>query len=459
MSPSKLSVAGLQTYVSDLVAAGHAPAVSIAVWREDQVHEAAAGVLSVETSAEATTSSLFMIGSITKVFTASLIMRLADEGRLDLDIPIKQYLRDFHVGDSEAVQKITARQLLSHTSGLETDIYPDDLWDQGNVIARYVDRCFLLPQVHKEFGTKYSYSNVGYVVAGRLAEVASGMSWAQAIDEYIYRPLGMRFAVSSPLQLPRYSAATGHLYTTQSEWSVARDFYRPRGVAPAGSVLAMSASDLLKFGRAHLHEGRLATGKQWLSPASVKVMREPQVRLPARTSLFETNWGVGWGLGDCEGLQWFGHGGGRVGYQALLAVVPQHDAILSVQANGMKLGGAPLLRKVLSDWLSESCGTGLAVTPPEMRARELTPFAGKYGAAGFKFDIRQATDHLAAEFVLDGQSTEKVHFKLMPTASDSFAVYSQTGEYWDEVVFLEPDDRGIPKYLFFGNRLNARLSD
>jgi CubicO group peptidase (beta-lactamase class C family) len=455
MDEPGLSAAGLQASVDRLVATGRAPALSIAIWRQGQLHLAAAGVLSVETRSPVSTDTLFQIGSISKVFTASLVMLLVDEGKLDLDVPIRSYLRDFHVADAEATRTITARHLLSHTSGMETDIYVDDQWEQGNAIARYMDRCFLLPQVHKDFGKTYSYSNAAYVVAGRLVEVVAGMPWAQAVEGYIYKPLGMTHALSSPLQTARFSLAAGHLYAHggADRWKVAPHAFVPKGMAPAGSALALSASDLLTFGRAHLDGGG-----RWMSERSVRAMQELQVRLPARTSLLESGWGLGWSLSELNGAKSFGHGGGRIGYQALLQIIPEQGVVLSVVANGMSLGAAPVVREALSDLVLELTGSRPSSGPPVEQQRDLDRFVGQYGASGFQFNIAKAGPYLAVEFLLEGLATGTTRFTLRPAANDTFAVYSASGEYAeDDVVFLDPDEQGIPRYFFFGNRLNARV--
>ena len=98
---------------------------------------------------------------------------------MELDTPVKRYLGNFHVADPDATETITLRHLLSHTSGLISDssFNPDDPYDEEGAIGRYVDRCFLTPQTHKHVGNKFSYSNAAYVIAGRVVEVVSGMSW------------------------------------------------------------------------------------------------------------------------------------------------------------------------------------------------------------------------------------------------------------------------------------------
>ena len=93
------------------------------------------------------------------------------------------------ISDAEASESITVRQLLNHTSGMAGDFFPDDEGHEGNLIARYVDRCNLLPLVNPP-GALYSYSNSAFVIAGRLVEVVRGISWYQAMEDYHLQTIG-----------------------------------------------------------------------------------------------------------------------------------------------------------------------------------------------------------------------------------------------------------------------------
>ena len=101
------------------------PGAAVAVYRDGELVEAASGVLNLGTGVEATTDSLFQIGSITKLWTATLVLQLVDEGKLDLDAPVRTYLPDFELADSAAAATVTIRQLLTHTAGFEGDIFTD----------------------------------------------------------------------------------------------------------------------------------------------------------------------------------------------------------------------------------------------------------------------------------------------------------------------------------------------
>src|SRR5690242_9307862 len=145
---SKRVLGDLQGYVETLVSGQRIPALSVAIWHENTLYRATAGILNIETGVEATVDSVFQIGSVSKAFTASLVMLMVDQGKLELDKPVRHYLPSFQVSDADATETLTLRHLLSHTSGLVSD-FPfrhDDAYEEGSAIARYVDRCFLLPQ-------------------------------------------------------------------------------------------------------------------------------------------------------------------------------------------------------------------------------------------------------------------------------------------------------------------------
>src|SRR3954466_13339235 len=101
------------------------PGASLAILSGDEVAEASYGVLNVRTGAPATPDALFQIGSITKVWTATIVMQLVDEGKLDLDRPVVTYLPEFKVADADVTRQVTTRQLLTHTSGIDGDLFLD----------------------------------------------------------------------------------------------------------------------------------------------------------------------------------------------------------------------------------------------------------------------------------------------------------------------------------------------
>ncbi len=332
----KVLLNNLQAYVESLVEKYQVPAVSLAVWRDNQLYRAAAGILNRETGTTVMSDSIFQIGSITKVFTASLVMQLVDEGRVELDRPVKHYLPDFQIADPNATKTITVRQLLNHTNGMMGDFFPDDAHAEGNLIARYVDRCNLLPQIHPP-GAHYSYSNAAFAIAGRLIEVVSGVSWFTAIENRIFKPLAMQTAVARPTEVLRYSAAMGHVLNSEAseKWRLADECYLTLGQAPAGSTLMMSASDLIKFAKVHLNHGQTESGSSWLSSSAVNQMQESQFHLPPLSGVFDQFVGVAWGksIFKQSGTTMVSHNGATLGFESMLRLIPEQNLAFTVLAN------------------------------------------------------------------------------------------------------------------------------
>ena len=133
--------------------------------------------------------ALFLPGSIGKLYTATLVMMLVDEGKLDLDTPIRHYLPDFEVHDAHARDTVTPRHLLTHTSGFDGDHFTDT--GRGDdALARYVAGCADLPQI-VDPGRIWSYSNSGYAILGRIVEVLTGVTFEQALRERLFTPLAL----------------------------------------------------------------------------------------------------------------------------------------------------------------------------------------------------------------------------------------------------------------------------
>ena len=185
------------------------PGASLAVLTSAGVSAAASGILNLDTGVEATTDSLFQIGSITKVWTATLAMQLVDEGLLDLDVPIRTYLPGFRVADDEITDAVTARHLLSHTSGIDGDHFADT--GRGDdVLERYVESCATLRRV-LPLGATMSYCNTGFVILGRIVEVLRGSTWDEALRRHLVEPLGLTHTATLPEDVLRFRAAIGHI--------------------------------------------------------------------------------------------------------------------------------------------------------------------------------------------------------------------------------------------------------
>ncbi len=310
----------------------HVPAAAVAVSAHGEVIDHAAGVLNKATGVQATTDSIFQVGSITKVWTATLVMQLVDEGKLELDRPLHDYVPEFVIADDAAASSLTVRQLLCHTAGFEGDIFTDT-GPGDDCVEKYVATLGDVPQLFAP-GEMFSYNNAGFCTLGRLVEVLRGKPFDACMREHLLTPLGLTHAANGPYEAILFRAAVGHLEPEPGAdpqpapvWALARSN------APAGSMLTMQARDLLAFAQMHLNGGTAADGTAVLSPASVKAMQQRQVELP-RLRIMGDAWGLGWEIFDWSGGPVIGHDGNTIGQAAFLRIVPGKDVAVALCTNG-----------------------------------------------------------------------------------------------------------------------------
>ena len=353
------------------------PAAGVAVLADGEVADVAAGVLSRSTGVEATTESVFQIGSITKLWTSTLVMQLVDEGLVDLDVTVRSYLPDFAISDDGAAAQITVRQLLTHTSGFEGDIFTDT--GRGDdAVEKYLGELHDVPQLFPP-GELWSYNNAGFVVLGRLVEVLRGKSYDVCLRERLVAPLGLTHVAPSPYEAILFRAAVGHIEAGPGTGYVAAPVWAlVRSNAPAGSMLAMTPRDLLGFARMHLDDGRTPDGTRVLAAGTAARMREQQVVLPDLGNL-AASWGLGFERWETPDALVVGHDGGTIGQVAFLRIVPEAGVAVALLTNGGN--SVSLYRDVMGHLLAELAGVPvppLPVPPEEPEPVDATSYLGTY---------------------------------------------------------------------------------
>jgi CubicO group peptidase (beta-lactamase class C family) len=298
-----------------------------------------------------TRDAAFPIGSVTKSFTATVAMVLVADGDLDLDEPLGGQLPEL----DELGDVLTLRHLLSHTSGFASG--PDSTELSSGSLRRYVaDHCrrrnLVLPP-----GTGFSYSNMGYILAGRLIEEITGMSWAEAMESILLRPLGIAPAFICPPAGGQGGrpVATGHSVNLALGRTQPVRQSLAAAEAPAGA-LAVSAVDLVRLGRMHISPG--APGV--LQPDHAEVMRRP---VPAAEPFgLADGWGLGLALFRAAATDWAGHDGNADGTACYLRVDPAGGWVVALTTNtGTGIGlWQELLGRLADDGLPiPAASTGL----------------------------------------------------------------------------------------------------
>jgi CubicO group peptidase (beta-lactamase class C family) len=431
---------------------------AVAWMHGDETRSAATGVVNTETGVETTPDTLFQIGSITKVWTTSIIMQLVDEGKVRLDDPAVKYLPDLRFADEEETRRVTIRHLLTHTSGVDGDFFEDfGRGDDG--VAKYVEGCTKLPFVFP-VGTMWSYCNAGFVVLGRIIEVLTGKTWDEAFRDRLVRPLGLTHTVTLPEEALRYRVAAGHIVGLDREIKLAPRWDMPRSSGPAGATPCSSVADLLTFAKMHLDGGVAAGGARLLSEAAVAEMQRPHADLPPHPGDFAHHWGLGWMLFDWDGRRVIGHDGGTIGQNSSLRILPDERFAVAVLTNTTPTG--TLMASRIMRWLFGYAGIELPPypKPPETPpAIDLAPYAGVYEKNEARTEIAVDGEQLAATIVNTGplasSAPQQPPMRLYPVDASLFLQQMPGTNVFQPVSFLQFVD-GRPTY-FFASRLSRRI--
>ncbi len=396
------------------------PGASVAVLRKGRiVASAAAGVVNLSTQVPTTTDSVFQIGSISKILTTTLIMQLVDQGKLDLDMPIVEYLPEFRVADLDISRQVTARHFLSHQSGIDGDLFVD-AGRGDDSIAKLIMKATMVPSLFP-LGQKHSYCNLGFAVLGRVAEVITGKTYDELLKQKIFDPLEMAHAFSLPEDSLKFRCAIGHVPSRRKNvWHVTHTPYLSFGQKAAGSTPAMSAADLLKFAQMHLHNGRSVSGEKILTASSVKLMQRRQIKMQKHTSRAITHWGLGWFLMNWNGTRVFGHDGATIGQFAFLRVVPEKNLAVAILTNG---GDAAGLFEDVHGHLFQGLAKisePAAVAPTGNVGVDLSCYTGRYANINTTFEITQSRG------VLKITSRENGGGELLPNGARLAFVDPQT---------------------------------
>jgi CubicO group peptidase (beta-lactamase class C family) len=369
------------------------PGVAVGVWADNQEHLKGFGVTNVDQPLPVDGDTVFRIGSTTKTFTGTVMMRLVETGHIDLEQPVRRYLPDFAVADESASAAVTVRQLLNHTSGWNGD----DIQDFGrgdDAITHYVSSMTKFPQLTPP-GKVFAYNNAGLVVAGRIIETITAGTYESAVRDLVLEPLQLNHTHYFTDEIIGPNIAASH-DVVDGKPVVDVDFWAfPRSCHPTGGLMS-TARDQLRYARSHLGE---PTVPPILSPQSVAAMRSNPG--PGGTLQVElTGMGVTWMLRpSAQQLTIVQHGGTWAGQHSGFFMVPDRNFAMTVLTNSQ--GGTQLLDDLFaSDWALNAFA-GVTNLPVEWKYPDLTPYVGQY----IGHEIHQSGN--LVQVVVDWQAGEK----------------------------------------------------
>lgn len=308
-------------YITDRMEAARIPGASVAIVKDDRIVYLKGYGRADESGRPVTPQTPFVIGSISKTFTALAVMQLVESGKVDLDAPVQRYLSWFRVADAEASAQITIRSLLNHTSGLP-QVTSTFLWtgqDDG-VLERSV-RYLKTVELARPIGS-FGYSNANYQILGLIVQTVSGQPFEAYVDEHIFAPLDMTGSFTSQQQAQRHGLATGYRWWFGFPIPATMPFIRAE--LPAGFLIS-STQDMAHYLIAQMNGGQYRS-RSVLSPHGIAFMQAEAAGVP---------YGNGWELASFSGRRLVNQDGATANYQASMFFDPKARVGVYVAGNVM----------------------------------------------------------------------------------------------------------------------------
>lgn len=362
----------------------HVPAVSMAAIREGQIDWAQAYGVTALGSQQATTRTLFSAASISKPITAVGVLKLVEAGKVNLDTDVNRYLKRWKIPDSAftSKNKVTVRELLNHTSGIGT--HNGDLYDPGQPIPTLVqqlkgEKPAKNPPVQVEAvpGTKWTYSNGGYLVLSLLVEDVTGETFAHYMKHAVLDPIGMKdSSFEAPLP-PLWASRAATAYWEDGKSAIPPEKFVAPNLAAGG--LWTTPTDLAKF---------LIEIQREYEGSSHKVLHQQTVQMMAKPGLGE--WGLGFKVGGSPANPILSHEGSGVFQDQMLLYLHGNGFVVMTSGGG---GGA------LAEELLRSAGTvydfpdfrPLKRTAVEVSPEILSRYPGTYAFVKVAMDGKRLT--------------------------------------------------------------------
>jgi dipeptidyl aminopeptidase/acylaminoacyl peptidase/CubicO group peptidase (beta-lactamase class C family) len=459
----RIDAAHWQRRLATLAERHHVPGATLGILsmrpgHEDDLTEAAYGVLNVDTGVDTTTDSVFQIGSISKVWTTTVVMQLVDEGKIDLDAPVTEVLPELRLSSPEVTKSVTMRHLLTHTSGIDGDVFTDT--GRGDdCLELYTAALADVPPNHP-LGATWSYCNAGFSIAGRVIEKLTGKTWDEAMRERIFNPLGLTHTGTLPEEALLHRAAVGH--TGEKEPVRAPVWGLQRSAGPAG-LINSTVKDVLAFARLHLTGGLAADGERLLSEESAGAMASFQTDLPDKHTLGDS-WGLGWIRMGWDGRRLIGHDGNTIGQAAFLRLLPEQGLAVTLLTNGGNT--RDFFQELYTEIFAELAGVVVPemISPPaEPVDADITPHLGTYERASVRVEVSSGEDGPVMKTAVTGPLAELVpekdreqEYKLVPVAENLYVIREPGTRTWMAVTFY-----GLPtgeRYVHFGARATPKVA-
>jgi CubicO group peptidase (beta-lactamase class C family) len=324
-------LAGIDRYVIAQMQEAHIPGLALGIVHGDQiVHLRGFGVAN-PAGQPVTPQTPFILGSLSKSFTAVAIMQLIAAGRMELDAPVQRYLPWFRVADRTASAQIRVYHLLHQTSGLPTSAGAEAMAGTGQASLAQRVRELRGVALAAPVGSSFHYSNANYLVLGLLVQVVSGQSYGAYMQQHIFVPLQMHHSFVSLAEATAHGLATGYRWWFGVPLPASLPY--PSDQLPAAFLIS-SAQDMTHYLIAHLSDGSYQ-GRTILAGWAMGELQQASALVDAHNG--GVYYGMGWFIGGTGGVPTIAHEGYTANFHAEMVLVPSSDwgIVLLVNANGL----------------------------------------------------------------------------------------------------------------------------
>lgn len=336
---AQMSSAAIDSLVEKVRTTFDVPGIAVAVIKEDKIiHAKGYGVRSLATKEKVDENTLFGIASNSKAFTSAALAMLVDEGKLQWDDKVTQYIPEFKLYDPYVTNEFTIRDLLTHRSGMglgagDLMMFPDS----NNFTRKDIIHNLRYLKPVSSFRSKYDYDNNLYIVAGEVISIVSGMPWETFIEQRIMQPLGMnrskasisRVKDRSNMIVP-HAPVNGKVQPISIDWSE---------TANAAGGIQSNLTDLSRWVIMQMNHGKYGDNlsKTLFSDKVHEEMWAPQTLMPVTTAPpYNTHfaaYGLGWVLNDVKGYKQVSHTGGLAGVVTQVTLLPEMKLGIIVLTN------------------------------------------------------------------------------------------------------------------------------
>jgi CubicO group peptidase (beta-lactamase class C family) len=436
------------------------PGVALGIYYAGQTTIRGLGITNVEDSLAVNAHTVFPIASISKTFAATAMMRLVEQGKVDLRAPVRTYLPEFRVRDSIVSRDVTVWHLLTHLGGWEGQVSGPDRGSEtlANFVATTLpDLMQIAPP-----GKAWSYNNAGFTIAGRVIEAVTGTNQNRAMRDLVFTPLGMTHAGSTAGDFIVNRFAAGHS-SRDGVASLQRPFSPSTAVTTGGIGLDMT--DMMTYARFHLGDGTAASGDRVLKKESLEQMRTPQ----AHKQSTDDDIGLAWHIRNVGGVRTFGHGGTLGGHILLLELVPERNFAISILTNSN--AGWRLIqdveREALKTYLGISYAPNQAIAhrglvetlptaTPLAKQPDLATYVGTYARPNNSYVVRADAGRLIVKDSAHTGNRPGTDFPITFFGPDR-AMVTEGGDKGQSIEFIRDESNRV-KWIRVVGRVAVRAS-